>query len=391
MSQAIYFTPTSGPGSGTVTSISAGTGITLTPNPIVATGTVALTVPVSIADGGTNATSMANTDGVVYFDGTRLVTTAVGTATYVLTSNGAGMAPTFQAASGGGITTAAGDSGTASGSTVTWNANTNSGSTVKFTASAAQVLLSVTDGQNNIAIGAGAGTTFSNGAAINNVGLGLGALAGITSGNRNTCIGTVAGNALTTGQYNTFVGNGAGDSCTTAQYNTCIGEGAGQNYTGSEADNILIGVVSGVAGQNNRLQIGAGTGTGTGQQNSTFISGIQTIVVTGTPVLVSSSDQLGVAASSERYKENINDLASDSSDVLKLRPVSFNYKPEFSQDQSKQSGLIAEEVEKVLPSLVVYDKENKPLSVKYNELPVLLLNELQKALKRIEVLEARLK
>lgn len=54
--------------------------------------------PVPLADGGTNATSMATTDGVVYFDGTRLVTTAVGTATNVLTSNGAGMAPTFQPA-----------------------------------------------------------------------------------------------------------------------------------------------------------------------------------------------------------------------------------------------------------------------------------------------------
>ena len=57
--------------------------------------------PIIVAEGGTDATSMANTDGVVYYDGTRLVTTAVGSATQVLTSNGAGMAPTFQAATGG--------------------------------------------------------------------------------------------------------------------------------------------------------------------------------------------------------------------------------------------------------------------------------------------------
>ncbi len=59
--------------------------------------------PMPIVEGGTNATSMTTTDGVVYYDGTRLVTTAVGTATNVLTSNGAGVAPTFQAASGGGL------------------------------------------------------------------------------------------------------------------------------------------------------------------------------------------------------------------------------------------------------------------------------------------------
>jgi transcription elongation factor len=58
--------------------------------------------PVPIIEGGTNAVTMATTDGVVFFDGTRLVTTAVGSATQVLTSNGAGVAPTFQAAGGGG-------------------------------------------------------------------------------------------------------------------------------------------------------------------------------------------------------------------------------------------------------------------------------------------------
>lgn len=63
-----------------------------------------ITAPVSIANGGTNATSMTTTDGVVYFDGTRLVTTAVGSATQVLTSNGAGNAPTFQPVASSSLT-----------------------------------------------------------------------------------------------------------------------------------------------------------------------------------------------------------------------------------------------------------------------------------------------
>lgn len=101
MSQITFLTPRTGPGSGTVTSISQGTGITCTPNPITTVGTVALTVPVAIANGGTNATSMTTTYGVNYFDGTSIVTTAVGSAGQVLTSNGVGVAPTFQAAGGG--------------------------------------------------------------------------------------------------------------------------------------------------------------------------------------------------------------------------------------------------------------------------------------------------
>jgi hypothetical protein len=57
--------------------------------------------PVAISQGGTNAATMTNTDGVVYYDGSLLNTTGVGTAGQVLTSNGAGVAPTFQAAGAG--------------------------------------------------------------------------------------------------------------------------------------------------------------------------------------------------------------------------------------------------------------------------------------------------
>ncbi len=125
MSQLTRFTASSGPGSGTVTSISQGNGITLTPNPITTVGTVALTVPVSIANGGTNAIAMATVDGTVYYDGTRLVTTATGTAGQVLTSNGAGVAPSYQVNPADGIVTANGDTGSATGSTVTWAGGLN--------------------------------------------------------------------------------------------------------------------------------------------------------------------------------------------------------------------------------------------------------------------------
>lgn len=80
---------------------------TLTYTPGSNTLNIDIHAPVAIAYGGTNATTMATTDGVVYFDGTSLVTTAVGTATQVLTSNGTGVAPTFQDAGGGSSDTIA--------------------------------------------------------------------------------------------------------------------------------------------------------------------------------------------------------------------------------------------------------------------------------------------
>jgi len=58
-------------------------------------------IPIEVSKGGTNATSLATQYGVVYYDGTSLVTTSAGTATHVLTSNGSGVAPTFQALGAG--------------------------------------------------------------------------------------------------------------------------------------------------------------------------------------------------------------------------------------------------------------------------------------------------
>lgn len=59
-------------------------------------------IPIELAKGGTNATSLATTNGVIYYDGTRLVTTGAGTTGQFLTSNGAGVAPTYQSLSSTG-------------------------------------------------------------------------------------------------------------------------------------------------------------------------------------------------------------------------------------------------------------------------------------------------
>ena len=54
-------------------------------------------IPIAISKGGTNATSMSTTDGVAYYNGTSILVTSAGTANQVLTSNGAGVAPTYAA------------------------------------------------------------------------------------------------------------------------------------------------------------------------------------------------------------------------------------------------------------------------------------------------------
>jgi len=100
---------TAAPSSGIIT-LAGGTGITTSASG--STVTINLDTPVAIADGGTNASSFATTDGTIYYDGTSLVTTTTGGAGDVLTSNGVGLAPTYQTPTTG-TTTFNADSGSA--------------------------------------------------------------------------------------------------------------------------------------------------------------------------------------------------------------------------------------------------------------------------------------
>jgi hypothetical protein len=72
---------------------------------------------------------------------------------------------------------------------------------------------------------------------------------------------------------------------------------------------------------------------------------------------------------------------------MQLRPVTFRYRSHPADPDAKEFGLIAEEVHEVMPALVVRSANGEIETVKYHELPVLLLNELQKAVRRIEDLE----
>jgi Chaperone of endosialidase len=82
------------------------------------------------------------------------------------------------------------------------------------------------------------------------------------------------------------------------------------------------------------------------------------------------------------FKQDIADMGDASDSLLKLRPVTFHYKGHTGDPL--QYGLIAEEVEKVLPELVMKDADGQPQTVLYREMPAMLLNELQKQQRRIE-------
>ncbi len=95
-------------------------------------------------------------------------------------------------------------------------------------------------------------------------------------------------------------------------------------------------------------------------------------------MVIDSTGQLGTVPSSRRLKTDIADLGATSEALYRLRPVSFRYTAHAAQGGPREYGLIAEEVAEVLPDVVVYDPAGQPETVRYHELPALLLNELQR-------------
>ena len=79
--------------------------------------------------------------------------------------------------------------------------------------------------------------------------------------------------------------------------------------------------------------------------------------------------------SSARYKSGIQPLNQLSNKLWQLRPVTFRYKQDPQGE--RQYGLIAEQVAKVYPELVVRGDKGEIESVQYRELIPLMLNEMQ--------------
>lgn len=118
---------------------------------------------------------------------------------------------------------------------------------------------------------------------------------------------------------------------------------------------------------------------GFGTQTATFIAGIHGVTTgnnNAVQVVIDSDGQLGTVSSSRRYKTEIQPMDKASESTLALNPASFHYK--VHKDSTPQFGLIAEEVAKVNPDLVIYDSDSKPYTARYGAVNAMLLNEFLK-------------
>jgi len=242
------------------------------------------------------------------------------------------------------------------------------------TALGAVALFSNTTGSDNTA--AGFEALFSNTTGYGNTATGIEALDSNTTGYNNIAIGTKALLHNTTGFYNTAVGQEALANCTTGSYNMALGPGAGENVI--SAHNVIcigMGISAGGANVSNSCYIGNIFGSTSSN---------------GAAVLVNSNGRLGTMTSSARFKEAIKPMDKASETILTLRPVSFRYKKEIDPQGIREFGLVAEEVEKVNPDLIVRDKDGKPYSVLYDQVNAMLLNEFLKEHRKVEAQERKI-
>ncbi len=238
-----------------------------------------------------------------------------------------------------------------------------------------------------------------------------------TSGSKNTAYGQGAMLANTVGSNNTAVGYQALTSESVSGDNTALGYqsmfgstgttsvaiGSGSLSDSTGANNIAVGYQAGsglTTGGNNILIGNTGTGTDSGlirigtdgTHSSAFVAGIFGSNITGgAAVFVNNAGQLGVLSSSRRYKQDVQPMADSSNALMQLEPVTSRYKQASSDgSQPLQFGLIAEQVAAVYPELAVYNQEGQVETVQYQQLPAMLLNEIQKQHRTIEDLQNRI-
>ena len=206
-------------------------------------GALTLGTDLAVAQGGTGASTFA-ANGILYGAGTgAIAATAVGTDGHVLTSNGSGVAPTFQAAGGGGasdINDLSDALTNSSGKTIglgTGALANDDGSTNNNTALGYNALNTVETGYQHVAVGYEAGKDVTTAYSTSSFGYHAGRY--ITTGNDNVSVGHSANFNITTGNFCVGVGGYAGYTNVTSASNTAVGHYA--NFLNTGTNNVAVG------------------------------------------------------------------------------------------------------------------------------------------------------
>ncbi|HMK86943.1 MAG TPA: tail fiber domain-containing protein [Steroidobacteraceae bacterium] len=252
---------------------------------------------------------------------------------------------------------------------------TNNGSTGYNTAVGYHALVTDPSGNYSTAVGAYSLASVTAASIGYNTGFGAFTLNANTGGSNNTAFGYAALRSTSTGNNNIGFGYQALYLDASGSNNIAMGYQAAYNVA-SGSNTIEIGS-AGAAADNNLIRIGT-----QGVQTEAIVAGIYGSTISGgSAVYVNAAGELGVQSSSERYKTDIAPMPELASRLRQLRPVTFHYKMDPG---TPQYGLIAEEVDKVYPELVLRDNSGEIQGVRYEQLTPMLLSELQRQQATIE-------
>ena len=231
------------------------------------------------------------------------------------------------------------------------------------------------DGTTNVNTAVGIFSATANVDGIGNTAIGNSSLNSNVSGQANTAVGASAFVALNnsgTGK-NIGIGFAAGNSIVTGTNNTIIGSVAG---TSGLSNTIIV-----AAGSTERFRVNSSGNMGIGTDNPTSKLDVNgTVTATGTNF-----------ASDINLKTNINNIETPLETISKLKGVTFDWKdPIIKTDKTLQGtkhGLIAQEVEKILPNLV---HTNKTKSVSYIEIIPILIEAIKEQQNQIDELKSKI-
>ena len=240
-----------------------------------------------------------------------------------------------------------------------------------------------TTGDYNSFFGVNAG--YSNGAGNENSFFGMNAGLHNSTGGYNSFFGQSAGEKNTTGYYNSFFGRSAGEKNTTGDYNSFFGVNAGiSNSTGT--GNTFFGWNAGYLNSTGTGNVFLGKNAGFTEKgsNKLYIDNL----ASATPLIWGDFDANNVviyggfraiatsSSSDRRWKKNIKSLKSSLDKVSNLQGVSYEWKTgeysDFGLMEGRQIGLVAQDVEQVLPELVSEGKDGYK-AVSYTKLTAVLV------------------
>ena len=154
-----------------------------------------------------------------------------------------------------------------------------------------------------------------------------------------------------------------------------MGIGAGGNIVAGNF-NVYIGtdVGAGLPDESDTIRIGRFVGP---VSTNCFVAGAFGVNdAASIPLRIAPDGHLATGVSSARFKKDIKPMDKASETILALKLVTFHYKND--PKETPQFGLVAEDVAKVNPGLVVLDRDGKPYTVRYEEVNAMLLNEFLK-------------